>query len=29
MTHAVDPEAVAAGFIALEMHESTHDRLVL
>ena len=28
MTHPVDPEARAARFIALEMHESTHDRLV-
>src|SRR6202043_3097772 len=28
MTHPVDPEARAARFIALEVHESTHDRLV-
>ena len=28
MTHAVDPEERAARFIALEVHESTHDRLV-
>jgi hypothetical protein len=28
MTHPVDPEGRAARFIALEMHESTHDRLV-
>ena len=28
MTHPVDPEARAARFISLEVHESTHDRLV-
>ena len=28
MTHVVDPEKRAARFIALEVHESTHDRLV-
>jgi L-lactate dehydrogenase complex protein LldF len=28
MTRAVDPEERAARFIALEVHESTHDRLV-
>ena len=28
MTHPVDPEGRAARFIALEVHESTHDRLV-
>ena len=28
MTHPVDPEARAARFISLTVHESTHDRLV-
>src|ERR1700719_3664006 len=28
MTYPVDPEARAARFIALQVHESTHDRLV-
>ena len=28
MTQSVDPEGRAARFIALEVHESTHDRLV-
>ena len=28
MTHPVDPEGRAARFIALKVHESTHDRLV-
>ena len=28
MTRPVDPEGRAARFIALEVHESTHDRLV-
>src|ERR1700741_2293347 len=28
MTHPVDPEGRPARFIALEVHESTHDRLV-
>jgi L-lactate dehydrogenase complex protein LldF len=28
MAYAVDPEGRAARFIALEVHESTHDRLV-
>jgi L-lactate dehydrogenase complex protein LldF len=28
MTHPVDPEGRAARFIALQVHESTHDRLV-
>ena len=28
MTRPVDPEGLAARFIALEVHESTHDRLV-
>jgi L-lactate dehydrogenase complex protein LldF len=28
LTHVVDPEKRAARFIALEVHESTHDRLV-
>jgi L-lactate dehydrogenase complex protein LldF len=28
MTRPVDPEALAARFISLEVHESTHDRLV-
>lgn len=28
MTRAVDPEGRAERFIALEVHESTHDRLV-
>src|SRR6201987_2515395 len=28
MTHPVDPEGRAARFIALTVHESTHDRLV-
>src|SRR6202030_2953384 len=28
MTRPVDPEARAARFISLEVHESTHDRLV-
>src|SRR5207245_9701585 len=28
MTRPVDPEGLAARFISLEVHESTHDRLV-
>src|SRR5580704_17259362 len=28
MTYPVDPEERAARFISLEVHESTHDRLV-
>src|SRR5690349_23689959 len=28
MTRVVNPEELAARFIALETHESTHDRLV-
>ncbi len=28
MTHPVDPEKRAARFISLDVHESTHDRLV-
>ena len=28
MTHPVDPEGRAARFIALQLHEATHDRLV-
>ena len=28
MTRPVDPEARAARFISLEVHETTHDRLV-